>query len=163
MRNPLLYKKSMNGSYFSYTLFVSWLFYALIHAIILYIVAFYAILYNQSKQSDGKDFDIWLGGHLVYGCCIFMVNILILHKISNYTGWGEILVAVMIMAFFTILYLESLFNFFPQVYYLFDTMFIQPLVWLIILLIICICSTIEIAINGIKKFYFNDNHEKLIY
>ena len=45
MKNPLLYKKSMESRYFSKTLFVCWLFYAVVHAIILYIVSFYAIEY----------------------------------------------------------------------------------------------------------------------
>ena len=158
MDHPLVFKKSMQNKYFSSGLFVSWLLYALIHAIILYIVAFYSIQYKQTKQADGKDLDFWLAGHLVYGCCIFMANVVILHKLNNYTGWAEVLVGVMIMAFFTILYLESFFSFFPQVYYLFDTMFVQPMVWLIILLIFGISSIMEFTINRVLEHNSYDDN-----
>lgn len=70
-----------------------------------------------------------MGGHNAYGSCILIANFVVLFRFSNYTGWGEWTVTGMILAFYTILYIESLFSFLPQVFYIFDTMMEQVQIW----------------------------------
>lgn len=52
-------------------------------------------------------------GHVVYGVCVIVANVVMLHKFNNYTGWGEVLVALMILSFFSTYFIESLLDMFP--------------------------------------------------
>jgi hypothetical protein len=72
---------------------------------------------------NGKNLGFWVCGHVVYGACIIVANIVIMHKFNNYTGWGEVTVAVMIMNYFSIFFFENLFLTFPEVFFIFDTTF----------------------------------------
>ena len=49
----------------------------------------------------------------MYGACVMVANVVMLHKFNNYTGWGEVLVALMVIAFFLIFFLESIIELFP--------------------------------------------------
>ena len=43
MQHPLLYKRSMDGKYFTIVKFVLYLFYSLFHAVIIYFLCFYFV------------------------------------------------------------------------------------------------------------------------
>jgi len=82
-------------------------------------------------MSDGKGLGIWIPGHIVFGACIIVCNLVLLMRFSNFTGWGESLVYLMILNYFTLMFLESLLGalVIPDLYYIFDTMFTYNLVW----------------------------------
>ena len=86
-------------------------------------------------------------GHVVYGVCVIVANVVMLHKFNNYTGWGEVLVAMMILAFFTSYFVESLMDMFPQVYLLFGPTFLHPMVWAAVTLSIIQTSVGEFLIS----------------
>lgn len=112
MKNPSLYKIGLDYSCFSLVLFAKYLFYGLIQSIVIFFFAFYCILTND-LQSNGKNIGFWVAGHVAYGACIIVANLVILYRFNNYTGWGEWTCTGMILAFFTILYIESMLSMFP--------------------------------------------------
>ena len=101
------------------------------------------------------DIGFWVVGHLVYGVCVIVANVVMLHKFNNYTGWGEVLVAIMIMAFFTSYFIESLLDMFPQVYLLFAPTFLQPIIWAAITLSVIQCSIGEFLISRYNSLIKN--------
>ena len=133
MRDAQLYKLGLDGKCFNFFILVRWLFYGLIQGIYIYLLCFYCLCIPGITQKDGKDLGLWVGGHVTYGTCIIAANLVVLHKFHNYTGWGEWTCAFMIMSFFTILFLESIFPpsvmAFWQVYYIYDTTFTSLFVW----------------------------------
>lgn len=79
-----------------------------------------------------------------------VANIVILHKFNNFTGWGEALCALMVMAYYTIYFLENLLAMFPQVHLLFDHTFIQPAVWAGLLIVCLQASVFEILFGRLE-------------
>ena len=51
-------------------------------------------------QSDGKAIGFWSVGHLTYGVCCFVANAIILTRTNNFTGYGEAVVCLMVIAYF---------------------------------------------------------------
>mmetsp|Transcript_3850 Transcript_3850/g.5831 ORF Transcript_3850/g.5831 Transcript_3850/m.5831 type:complete len:108 (+) Transcript_3850:2709-3032(+) len=104
--------------------FFRWIFYGLFHAIVIYFTCLFFIDWpGQNSVDDGKDLGFWVSGHVVFCACIVVVNVEILFKFNNFTGWGEGLVFGMILTFFTVCFGEGFFSMFPQLYRIFDTMF----------------------------------------
>lgn len=97
-------------------------------------------------QDNGKNLGFWVSGHVAYGVCIIVANIVIFFRFNNYTGWGEWTCTGMCLAFFTILYIESLLPMFPQTYYIFDTMMEQPLIWFQIISCTMLASIVEMYV-----------------
>lgn len=69
----------------------------------------------------------------MYGACILVANAMLVMRFHNYTGWGEGLAYLMIFAYFAILFIQSCMSLFPLVYYIFDVMFQQLIVWIALL------------------------------
>jgi len=107
MSKPKLYHIGMNNECWSNTIFVKWLFYALIHGFLLYFICIISVVGERQYESDGKEIGFWIAGHTVYGGAVFVANLVILHQFNNFTGYGEALVALMCLAFFVFLGLES--------------------------------------------------------
>ena len=59
-----------------------------------------------------------------------MCNVLILMRFNNFTGWGEGLVGLMIIAYFLIFWFENKFKMFPQVYGIYEPTFTTFAIWL---------------------------------
>lgn len=98
---------------------------------------------------------MWIGGHVAYGACIIVANIVIQFRYNNLTGWGEWTVVGMIITYFTILFLESMLPMFPQTYFIFDTMMSQGLVWSQII----VCALIASIVEYIQQLFKAQNRE----
>jgi len=46
----------------------------------------------MSPVADGKTFNFWAGGHIVYFECILLANMVLLRQTHNFTGWNELLI-----------------------------------------------------------------------
>ena len=147
MKIPLLYKLGLESQCYGKSMFMKWVFYGLWHSLVIYIICVQAVGTIGQYQTDGKDIGFYVVGHLVYGTCVIVANVVMLHKFNNYTGWGEVLVAMMIMAFFTIFFLESLFEMFPQVYLIFAPTFLHPIIWA--------AMTLSIIQTSIGEFFIS--------
>lgn len=110
----------MNGEYFSVCKFVMYLFYSLIHAIIIYFLCFQLVA-GPDMQADGKGLGLWIPGHVVYGTCVLVVNLMLVMRFNNYTGWGEMLAYWMVLFFFTHMSMQSKAGLVlgPDLYYVF--------------------------------------------
>jgi len=113
MRDPELYRIGIECKCFGMGKFLLWDFYGLFHALMIYICCFHILQTPSQSQMDGKDVGFWVYGHFVYGACVTVANIVILHKFNNYTGWGEVTAIMMILNYFTFYFLENLFPMFP--------------------------------------------------
>lgn len=79
-----------------------------------------------------------------------VANIVILHKFNNFTGYGEALCALMMMAYYTIYFMENLLSVFPQVHLIFNNTFTSPTVWLSILMVCLQVSIFEMLADRMK-------------
>ena len=108
MNNPSLYKLGIDSKCFSIKIFIGYLFYAIFHGLIIYLICMICLLQpNNSFTPDGKEFSFWESGHLVYGVCVIAANFLILTRTHNFTGYGEAIVVLMIFAYFFFMFTQS--------------------------------------------------------
>jgi len=108
-------------------------------------------------MAEGKDLGFWVAGHVVYGGCAFICNFLILIRYNNFTGYGEALVALMIIAYFLIFFIENKMSMLPQIYGIFNETFSVFPVWLMLLLVSMIVTISEIGFKACNKLgYFQD-------
>ena len=98
-------------------------------------------------QSNGWSVGLWLPGHVVFGTCVIVVNLIIVLRFSNYTGWGELAVYLMILWFPTLMLIESSAGptAITDLYWMFDALFMQGLVWVQMIAASLIVAMIDIA------------------
>ena len=130
MKNPFLYSIGLEKKCLNSWVFIKWIFYALWQGLVIYFVCIIALLDPQSEVFiSGKNISFWASGHLVYGACVIVANLVILHKFNNYDGYGQVSVALMMIAYFLILFIESRMNIFPVVERIFVNMYGSLLIW----------------------------------
>lgn len=151
LKHPHLYRLGIEDKCFSLGHFIRWVIYGLVHAFIVYLLTFHFIsIPGQSQGHIGKDLGFWVVGHVVYGTCVMVANILLIFKFNNYTGWGEFICIFSILSFFTIYFLQNFFTMFPQVYLIFDSTFVQPSIWAGIFLAIMQVVVFEMFLHRIE-------------
>lgn len=162
MDHPLLFQRSMHGEYFTIAKFVMYLLYSLFHAIIIYFFCFH-LVEGPSMQPDGKNLGLWVPGHLVYGACIIVANFTLLMRFNNFAAWGEALVYLMILSYFTLMHLESQvgLEIVPDLYYVFPLMFNLGLVWLQLIICGCIALALEIGFFYAYRAYDAEGDETI--
>jgi len=154
MRNPYLYKIGINKECFSLQLMLRWIIYALFHALLIYYFCFQAI--TGAPQSDGKDSGFWLAGHVVYGACCILANVILVHKFNIIDHIGTFTVALMIFAYFFFLGIQSVSGYFPEVSHIFATTFEIFIVWAGLLLAIGTSSAIEFGYRYWNEIIMSD-------
>lgn len=142
---------------FSKTLFAAWLAYAVYHAYIVYNVVFMALTMNNSwstaVQNDGQMFGHWLSGNTVYGSCIFISNLILIHRSFLIHPLGILIIFGMVSAFFVIFNLMSHqkpVTIFPDISGVYEHNLGQPLVWLTIFIALVQMSIGELLWRAIK-------------
>ena len=75
-----------------------------------------------------------------------------MHQFHNFTGWGEALCMLMVLAYFTIYFLENLLPMFPQIYLIYDTTFLQPAVWAALGIVALQASALELFWSRMSLF-----------
>ena len=162
-----LYKLGMQSECFSSKIFIMWLLYALVHGAIIYAVSMIALVRPSVKQSDGQDLGFWVAGMTCYGAAVLVVNALLLFNFNNFTRYGELLVLMMMTAYFLFLGIESASGLFPVVAYIYSTMFTQYTVWLSLFLSTAGVSAMVLAIRawkvliGFQSAKVNGDHVQL--
>lgn len=81
-----------------------------------------------------------------------VANAMLVMRFHNYTGWGEGLAYLMVFAFFLVLFIQSCMSLFPLVYWIFDVMFQQPLVWFQLLGVTAFCILLEYIYKNWSQF-----------
>jgi phospholipid-transporting ATPase len=156
MKNPKLFEASMKGEYFTIPKFIQYLLYSLFHAAMIYFLGLQFVA-NPDMQADGKNLGLWVPGHIVFGACIIVCNLVLLLRYNNWTFWGEILVYLMILNYFTLMLLESVvgLGMIPQLYYVFDVMFSCDLVWVQLAACAAITLALELAASHISRLSYD--------
>jgi len=99
----------------------------------------------MSPVADGKTFNFWAGGHVVYFECVLLVNLVLLRQTHNFTGWNELLIFLQVSSFFWLVYLDSILLKGPIMYF-FDEYWSSKTAWLGVLFVVGILF-IEKACN----------------
>ena len=59
------------------------------------IILFLGMVFTQeSACPNGKSYTFWAGGHVVYFECVLIANLVLLRNTHNFSGWGELLIAL---------------------------------------------------------------------
>jgi hypothetical protein len=75
-------------------------------------------------MTNGTDMGFNVAGNHVYVVCILVANIIVVSRFNNFTGYGEMLVALMVFAGFFFMFVESAMDMkFPQLYLIFGPMY----------------------------------------
>ena len=171
MRNPMLYRIGMDQACFGKMEMAKWILYALWHAFVVFNINFWALeaadSSNSPRQSDGKDFGFWVAGHVLYGSCVFVSNLVLAHKFNIHHKQGAGLLGLMVFAYFFIMFLESQWPFsvtlFADVSHIYFPMFQSILVWLTIGMVLGQVSILELlwgAYRGEKDKMERENFRR---
>lgn len=85
--------------------FLRWFSQGAIHALILLLICFRSQNFNPVSQ--GKDFDLWLHGQVLYLSLVLIVNLKILRQMHTYDLFGVIQISLMILSFLLFYALEN--------------------------------------------------------
>ena len=107
--------------------------------------------HKGSLADDGHTLGFWYSGHIIYGCCVLIANIVLFLKFNIHHWSGVLMFILMIMAYFLFFFVQSLFMIFPQIWLLFTQAFSQPLTWICILFSVLCASAFELAIRIDQK------------
>lgn len=94
MKDPKKYDIGPKRKTFNTTLFWGWIFYALIHSVIVFIIYFYMLHLNMFP--NGMAVDFWHSGAMLLTSIVFLVNVVILRDYSNQTLPGFLLIVLML-------------------------------------------------------------------
>ena len=101
----------------------------------------------------GQQFDFWCGGHTVYGAVVLIVNITLLRLFNNWTGWGELLIAMSILSFWFAMWFESHFKMFGVLYGLWGQFISSAAGWLGVLFMLAWVLTVEDMFKHAYRYF----------
>jgi len=129
-----------------------WINYAIFHALVSYLICFFAITgdgtsWASPTTSDGFTNGFWVAGHVVYSSTVLVSNWTLVHQfhIHHVVGFGSI--CLMWFANFFFLAVESAWfepTLFADVFRIFNPMFSQPITWLALIMMMAQVSIFEI-------------------
>jgi hypothetical protein len=85
---------------------------------------------SANMIDEGKQYDFWASSHMVYGTIVLIVNVTLLRLFNNWTGYGEILIAISILSFWFIMWFEDHFEIFTVLYKVWKQFTTDPSSWL---------------------------------
>ena len=161
MSDPSLFRIGIDYSCFSFKLFTLYLLYGLIQSTIIFMLCFF-LLNTNDMQPGGKNIGFWVTGHMVYGVCIIVANIVIMFRYHNFTGWSEWCSIGMSLNFFTILQFSSMYiPSFDQTFGIFNTFMSQPIIWFQMVGILSLASIFELGYRYYSFLQLEEDEDKL--
>ena len=107
-------------------------------------------------SSVGQELGFWVSGHIVYGSCVIVANVLLVLKSNTHTAPGSFFFFLMFAAYFVIFLFQAQLTVFPEIYGTFSQSFGSVLVWLTILGSVFTTCIPELAM----KYYYQYLVEK---
>lgn len=116
------------------------------------IVLFVGMVFTQlSAVADGKTYNFWASGHMVYLECVLLANFVMLRATHNWTFWGELFLFVQVLSFFVFLYLDSVW-FTNPIAHFFDEYFSSKTAWLGCFLVIATIYIEKACLDAYELF-----------
>ena len=84
--------------------------------------------------------------------CVLIANMVLLRGTHNFTGWGEAFVALQLVSFIVILYMDSVILTSGPIAYFFDEWFASWTAWLGVLLVACSLYIENAAVDSYKIY-----------
>lgn len=149
LRNPYLYLIGMRRECMSNKIMGQWIFYGLFHAALVYFFNMFPI--TDVVSSHGKTAGMWMAGHLVFGACVIVTNLVVLVRFNRF-DWGAVgLVSLMILGFFVQFAFLSLFRTFAELYKTFADTITHPIIMLSLLLMVLVTLTLEMLYKFLQE------------
>lgn len=123
---------------------------ASLHGFLAYACVFWVLENTSYVMNDGKIGGMWLGGQVVYGAVVWMVNVLLQAKYFTHDGLNYIPFICMLVNYFCFLQYESGTGLIQDVQHIFRNMVDQPIVWLSIIF----CSMVILVQEVVYKVRF---------
>ena len=94
----------------------------------------------------------------MFGSVVIVVNLVMVMRFSNHTGWGESLVYLMILCFPTLMYVESGIGLeiVPELYFMFEVMFMMDMVWIQMIASSLIVVVIDMSYYALYRLLNDD-------
>ena len=103
-------------------------------------------------SSIGQEHGFWVSGHIVYGSCVFVANVLLVLRSNTHTVQGVFFFSLMFAAYFVIFLFQAQFTVFPEIYGTFSQSFGSMLVWLIFLGTVFTTCIPELAVKYYHQY-----------
>jgi magnesium-transporting ATPase (P-type) len=133
--NPWYYRIGMENTHFSKFRFWCWVLYGCAHSAMVYYINGFATE-NTYKDESGREFGFWEGGQTIYLACILLANVKMLMLQHNWTCMAEWLVFLCTGSYFLMMWAETLFPYFPEVYKFGEVYWCSWVAWLSILFVV---------------------------
>jgi hypothetical protein len=148
----------MQNKCFNQMQMVKWINYAILHALVSYLVCFFAITgdatpWASPTMSNGFTNGFWVAGHVVYSSTVLVSNWTLVHQFHIHHAVGFGLICLMWFANFFFIALESAWfepTLFADVFRIFIPMFSQPITWFALIMMIAQVSIYEMVSEQIK-------------
>lgn len=152
MEDSELYQIGIKKECFSYKLLFKYIIYALWHSFVVYMVCFYALNSVGVNQNDGRDIGLWVGGMTVYGCCIFLANLVLGLHSKTYEWRYFVLLSLGPIAYFLFYWILNM-VFIGDIAYLFVPNYSIVIVWIAIFF----CLIFTGILDAIREIYSDFN------
>jgi phospholipid-transporting ATPase len=160
LNNPEVYKSGQRSEKLNLQLLGIYMLKAAYHSLVLYFFA--ALLFSRGPVSeDGQMFDVWVFSTSVYASLIVLVTIEVGIASVPWFTWTVGGIVFSLGLWFLFIFVYSISNLEPNMYYVANTLYSEPAVWLYILLSVTICLIPEVAFNMYQKF-FNPTRETIM-
>lgn len=106
MEDPKVYEVGIRHKLFGQKNFWRWFSHGAIQAFVLMIVCY--TTQQWTVLPDGRHFDFWMHGQVLFTGVVLIVNLKILSDTHNFHLVGELFVLSMIVNFFGLFYIENL-------------------------------------------------------
>lgn len=105
LKDPTIYESGIKHKLFGQRNFWRWFAHGTIQALVLMLICYTSQQFTT--LSDGKEFDFWMNGQVLFTCVVLLVNFKILSDTHNFDGINEVFVFAMLFDFFGLFYLLS--------------------------------------------------------
>jgi len=134
-KNPWYYRIGMENTHFSKVRFWAWVMYGCAHSAMVYYVNGY-ITEDTYKDESGREFGFWEGGQTIYLACILLANVKLMQMMNNITCYAGWLLFLCTGSYFLMMWLETLYAYFPEVYKFGEVYWCSWVAWLSILFVV---------------------------
>eukprot|EP00920_Eleutheroschizon_duboscqi_P018206 GHVT01043450.1.p1 GENE.GHVT01043450.1~~GHVT01043450.1.p1 ORF type:complete len:1154 (+),score=253.51 GHVT01043450.1:379-3462(+) len=155
LKFPQLYSLGQTSYYFNMPLFGRVILNGIVHSIIVFVVPTFACAYFRVPLPDGRSFDLWMVGTMIFLNVMVVVNLKVLLE-SYYITWFIVLGISMSLAacIFFMLCLSSWPGFASTVLGSSFYIFVSPTAWISLIVAVTLCLLRDFGWKTLKRNFF---------